>query len=61
MTVQAANIMPTVPSYNVSQNVAKDFGCDFESFLGGSEDSVMETENYETVLYFRIRYRGTSR
>lgn len=47
MTVQAANIMPTVPSYNVSQNVAKDFGCDFESFLGGSKDSVMKTENYD--------------
>ncbi len=47
MTVQAANIMSTVPNYNGSQNVAKDFGCDFESFLSGSKASVTKTENYD--------------
>lgn len=47
MTIQAANIMPAVPNYNGGQNVAKDSGCDFESFLSGSKASVAKTEHFE--------------
>lgn len=54
MTVQATNVISTVPNYSSGSNMTMDSGCDFESFLSGPKDAVTKAENCESKTVKQI-------